>query len=252
MSENEGPPANRPRIKPVSRITQSKFSKLKNARCFPEIDRRLRLGWSPLDLAHAIHEEFDEFKDTSIKYLRKLIERYRSQIPSAELSLHSANSLISRKATKALNEGLDELAEIESLVRRQLARIAIDESNEQKIGKLLPDTGNEIIIAAKLLKQSTDLKMDLGLVKRQMGSVELTGQVAAEITDRHQNDVVGKMIADPNTRKRIISIADKLLTMGAKAGIDAAAVMSNIPKPDVMEAQIIDVDPGDDDNNENP
>jgi hypothetical protein len=235
-------PPKHDRIKPVSRkvtrITQSVFTRVKQAPWFPEIDRRLRLGWSSLDLARAIQEEFNAFTDTSVKYLRKLLDRYRMQIPRTELVATSASPKVLKNSLAAVARGLDELAQLENLYLRQLDRIAIDEANEQKIGKLLDGTANEFVVAAKILKQSAELKMDLGINKRQVGSVEITGQIAANVTNRYQNDTVGKIIADPNARKKLMGLANKILVLSAKAGVDAVDVASTAPDETL---QVIDV-----------
>lgn len=216
---------NKPRIRPVSRITSSPLARLRAAKCFAEIDRRVRLGWSAPDLAHAVHDEFNELKDLSVKHVRTLIDRYRKSIPVAELSMMSSNSLVSRTATLKLANGLNELAELERLFSIQSDRIDMSVANEKKIGILLDKTGSEIFVAAKLLKQSTDLKMDLGLVKRQLGAVEVTGQMAAEIGERYKEDGVGKVIADPSARRKVISLAEKLMALTERAGIDAVQII---------------------------
>lgn len=215
----------RPRIKPVSRITSSTYARLRSASFFPEIDRRLRLGWSCMDLARAIQEEFNDFKDTPVKYLRKLLDRYRSSIPPAELSMVSQDSYISRTATRKVAAGIDELAELERLYAMQMARIDIDIKNENTISKLLNTTGNEIYIAMKILKQSADLKMDLGLTKRQLGAVEVTGQMAAEIGARHGDESIGKAIADPNSRRKVLHIAERIMALSERAGIDVVSAI---------------------------
>lgn len=234
MADNTEAPLSqrRPQIKSVSRVTSSTFGRLKAARCFAEIDRRLRLGWSSQNLAKAIHEEFNELEDASRKYLKKLIERYRAQIPPAELSM-SANSVISRNAVKKLANGLDELAEIERLYAMQMERVDIDLNNERKIQKLLPQTGQEIAIAAKLLQQSSDLKMDLGLVKKQIGTLEITGQIAAEVTDRY-NEGVGKVMADPDSRRKVLGLAEKIMAFANKNDFDPSKILSAKP---VIEAE---------------
>jgi hypothetical protein len=231
----------KPRIRPVSRMTSSVYSQLKQARCFPEIDRRIRLGWSSIDCANAIQNEFNEMKDTSNKYLKKLLDRYRSQIPPAELSVSSSNTIVSRLATKRVAEGLDELAEYEKLYNAQLQRLEIDIANEREGKKLLDTTAQEFHVAMKLLKQSSDLKMDLGLVKRQMGSVEITGQLATDASERYGKDSVGKLITDPDARKKIIGIAEKLLLMSAKVGADPSEIIGTIPNGDGADKPIIDI-----------
>ena len=47
----------RPRIRPRSReLKKTGLAKLRNCRCFEEVDRRLRLGWGSLELAKFIRE----------------------------------------------------------------------------------------------------------------------------------------------------------------------------------------------------
>lgn len=227
--QDEGNDGNdrKPRIRPISRITSSPLNKLKSARCFQEIDRRLRLGWSTGDLARMVHEEFGELQDISLKYLKKLIDKYRLSIPPAELSMTSTNSVVSRNATKKVAEGLNELDEIERLYDIQMKRIDIGVSNEEKIKMLLPNTGKEVFVAMKLLKQSADLKMDLGLVKRNLGTMEVTGQLAAEVTERYGRDAIGKVISDPDSRRKVLGLAERLIALGTKAGIDAVDIMGD-------------------------
>lgn len=236
----------KPTVRPVSRETTSIYSRLRQARCFHEIDRRLRLGWSSIDCANAIQNEFNELKETSVKYIKKLLDRYRSQIPPAELSVSSANPVVSRLATRRVANGLDELAEIERLYSLQMARIDIDYNNEVTASKLLDTTAAEMQVAMKLLKISADLKMDLGLVKRQMGSVEITGQLAADVTARYGQDSVGKIIADPDARKKILGMAEKLLMIGARAGVDAVTMVNNIsnspPEKEPIDVSCVETD----------
>jgi hypothetical protein len=240
-------PLRRPTLRPVSRdTTAGPLSRLRGSKCFQEVDRRLRLGWSTSDIVRMIQEEYGELKDLSTGYVRKMVDEYRSSLPPTELAL-SSNSRVVRSATKRLAEGLDELAELEKLYEIQFKRIQIDFENEQKINKLLNGTGREVFVAMKLLRQSAELKMDLGLVKRQLGTMEVTGQLAAEIGERYGRDSIGKVIADPDSRRKVLGIAEKLLALGAKASLDAVEVLGQAAEEAQEEAasesKIIDVTP---------
>ncbi len=233
MADEPHRPVNR--IRPVSRPTHSAYSRLKSMQNFAEVDRRVRLGWSPNDVAVSIHEEFKELLDVSVKYLKKLIERYRTLIPPAELSAVSPNSLLGKHIAKRMSQGIDELAELERLYQVHIERIDIDIANEKRINKLLPSTQQEIVVAMKLLKQSSDLKMDLGLTKRQLGSMEVTGTLAADATTRYGRESVGKTIADPESRRNVLGIAEKLMLLAEKAGIDAVNLATQISNRDVID-----------------
>ena len=218
-------PNKKPKIRPVSRDTVSIYGRFKSARCFAEIDRRIRLGVTLDELVKAVQEEFKELTDTTPKYLKKLIKRYRRSIPAVEL-IGADNAALARTVAKKISNTLDELAELEKLYSIQANRIDIDYRNETNIQKLLPQTGNEIFIAAKLLKQSVDLKMDLGLIKKQLGTLELTGQLAADIGNRYGQDSIGKVVSDPDSRRKVLGLAEKIMALTAKSGDDAMDILA--------------------------
>lgn len=229
----------KPRISAVSRGGGGPLGRLGACACFPEIDRRIRLGWTTPALVKAIQEEFGELGDLSIPYVKKLLDQYRSSIPPAELSMASANSVVARNANRKLSDGINELDELEKLYKLQMDRINIDFDKEQKLGKLFNGTGREVFVAMKILRQSAELKMDLGLVKRQLGTMEVTGQVAAEVTERYGKDSIGKVISDPESRRKVLGLAERLFQLGAKAGIDVADTIGQMveagPKKEVIE-----------------
>lgn len=232
----------RPRIRPVSRETSGPFSKLRGAKCFAEIDRRMRMGWSTTDLARAIQDEYGELKEVSFGYLKKLIDQYRLSIPPAELSMASPNSTVSRNATRKVVDGINELEELEKLYRLQISRIDIDVKNEQKIQKLFKDTGREVFVAMKILNQSAQLKMDLGLTKRQLGTMEVNGQLAAEVGERYGKDAIGKVIADPDSRRKVLGLAERMLALVGKANIDAIETLGKAMETSTNDKEVIEVE----------
>ena len=192
----------RPSIRPVSR-EKKKSAALKDCRCFEEVERRLRMGHSSAQLVKFIQEDSEELTHLSANYIRRMLDEHRKSIPPAELALTSQNTAVTMNANKRLSNGLNELNELEELYTRQKNRIDIEMGNEKKINKLLPQTGREIFYAMKILKQSADLKMDLGIAKRQLGEVSVTGQAAVQISERY-NDDVGKVMSDPDSRRKVL------------------------------------------------
>lgn len=215
----------RPKILPVSRINSGGQSKFRSAKCFQEIDRRIRLGWSTSDLVVAIHEEFNECTDVKDGYLKKLVDDYRRTIPPSELVGAAVNSAVARNATRTLVDGLNEIQELERLYRLQAERLEMAWANEKKFNMTFPNTGKEVFVAMKIVKQSADLKMDLGLLRRQIGTVEVTGRLAADATERYGKDFIGKVIADPDSRHKVLFLAERLMNLTARASIDAVGVI---------------------------
>lgn len=235
----------KPRLQPVSRDTS--FTKLKACTSFTEADRRLRLGWSLADVARYMQEEGD-YTDVTHDSLSDVLSRYYDTIPAMEKAL-AINSPAQQKLAKQVNAGLDEVAEIQRLYDMQMERIEIDFTHEKNMNKLMPTTGKEIYVAMKLLNQSAQVKMDLGLIKRQLGSLEVNGQLAAAAGEQYGRESVGKVLADPEARRKVLGLAEKLMLLAAKAGIDAAALSREVQE---QEKNIIDVVPVEQENNEEP
>lgn len=252
MSKGSG---RKPSIKPVSRDPSvgKGISALRGCSCIEEVDRRARTGWSSTDITRMIQDEYEELTHLTSGYVKKMVDLYRKKIPPSELALSTSNTSVSRRATKVVNNGLNELAELERLYTMQMKRIEIDVGNETKINKLFPTTGREIFIGMKLLKQSADLKMDLGLLKRQLGEVSVVGENAAEISSRY-NEGVGQVLTDPDSRRKVFGMVNTLLKLGAQADIDATDLVESAAMQvrDVIDvsseeppaAEVIDGDQG--------
>lgn len=234
----------RPPLKPVSRSTK-RAAALRDCRCFDEVDRRVRMGHSSSKLVKFIQEDSEELVHLSESYIRKMIDEYRKTIPPAELALTSGNTAVAMNANKRLSNGLNELGELEDLYRKQKRRIEIEMKNEEGINKLLPQTGREIFYAMKILKQSADLKMDLGIAKRQIGEVSVTGQAFVQIADRY-NDGVGRVMADPDSRRKVLSMVKTLGSLADKADLNAAVLLQaaeEAASPDVIDIPVDDYEP---------
>jgi hypothetical protein len=214
----------RPPIRPVSREPKKAASALQDCRCFEEVDRRIRMGWSSADLTKFIQEESQELAHLSPAYVRKMVDEFRKTIPPAELLLTTQNTTVAMHAAQKVANGMEELQKLSELYDLQMERIKIDVDNEKKINKLFQTTGREIFYAMKILKQTSDLKMDLGLAKRQLGEVSVSGQAAIQIGDRY-TDGVGRVMADPDSRRKVLGMVETLMSLGAKANLDATEIV---------------------------
>jgi hypothetical protein len=231
----------RPPIQPVSR-ERKKAAALKDCRCFEEAERRLRMGHSSAKLVKFIQEDSGELTHLSPGYIRKMLDEHRKTIPPADLALTSKNTTVSMQANRKLANGLNELEELESLYTKQKERIEIEMGNERKINKLLPQTGREIFYAMKILKQSADLKMDLGIAKRQLGEVSVTGHASVQIGERY-NDGVGGVMANADSRRKVLGMVQTLAALSEKADMDVVDVIKSAAN--AVGSEIIDIPTGD-------
>jgi len=190
-----------------------------------------------------IQDEYGELTHFAEKYVGKLVDMFRKEIPPADLAVTSHNSTVARNAQKKLVTGLNELEEIEKLYAMQMARISIDVETEKKINKLFPTTGREVFVAMKLLKQSSDLKEDLGIYKKQLGTMEVTAQGAIDVGQRYSSDAIGRVMTDPDSRRKVMGMMDTLMKLGGKATLDAVYNEGEGPVPGIIDVEPVDTAP---------
>lgn len=235
----------RPPIRPVSRDPKRAAASLQECQCFEEVDRRLRIGWSSPELAKFIQEEEQELTHLSNGYVRKMIDEYRRSIPPAELLLTTQSPAVASNAAQRYQNGLEELEKLDQLYELQMERIKIDVANEKKINKLFSSTGREVFYAMKIINQTSQLKMDLGIAKRQLGEVNVNSTAAIAIGARY-DDGVGKVLADPDGRRKVLGMVEALMSISSRASIDASEIVNSATKyagEDVIDIESVDAEP---------
>ena len=181
-------------------------------KCFKEVHQKLIEGWALTAVAKWIQEDRNESVDIGRDSLVTMLQRYRDSIPPGQLAQKIPEVI--HAAVEKLEEGLDELKELEDLYRIQKARIAIDFGHEKKLNKLMATTGQEVRVAREILTSIADLKMDLGVNTRHLGQVDAEVKVdVEEVKDSYAKDSIRKVLASPESRQKVLSIAQRFLNL---------------------------------------
>jgi len=208
--------ARKGRIRPVSRETR--FVRIRSLNCFNEVHKRLVEGLPTAGVAEYIQNEMGEYKDIGVDSLAAMLGEYRTSLPPTELVQKLPR--VTAEAVARVREGLDELGEMEKLYKMQLERIEIDFQTEKNINKLMPSMTQEMRAAREILSDIAQLKMDLGLNARHLGKMEVDAQIVSDVTKRYDENV-GKTMASPESRRKLLGIAERFLSLAAgKAGVD--------------------------------
>jgi hypothetical protein len=229
------------RIKPLSRETR--FLRLRGLKCFQEVHQRLLEGWAPSKVAEFIQEECKEYTDVGRPSLESQLKEYRASLPPGDIVKERLPRFHAQQAEK-VEEGFDELAEMEKLYKMQMKRIELDFKTEQNIGKLMPSMTQEMRAAREILSDIAQLKMDLGVNKRHLGEVDVRAKVIAEIGSRYDATVT-KAMESPESRRKLLGLADKFLSLasGATDVEDAEIVSAEPPPADPAELNVQSVPP---------
>lgn len=204
----------RKRIKPVSRSTR--HQQLRNLKCFKELHERLVQGHPLKTTARWIQEERNEATDIRFENLVYLLQTYRESIPLAERV--KPLSLGMEKAAQELAASMDELEELQSLYKIQMERINIDFQTEKNIKKLLPTMSQEIRTAREILSASAQLKMDLGLNERHLGTVDVETTLLKDVSEKYADSpAVSKVLDNGESRRKVLSLAERLLSIADRA-----------------------------------
>jgi hypothetical protein len=226
-------------IRPINRET--KFKKLRALNCFAEVVTRIKEGWPCEKLATWIQNEAKEYTDVSHVGLSTILRQYRDAIPAAEMVQGFLPRYVQGKMD-VLEEGFDELQELQNLYKLQMDRVGIDMKLEKKFQKLMPSVTQEIRTAREILSTIAELKMDLGLNDRKMGTVNVDARIAAHVNANFGSPKVAAVLADSEKRQRLTGLV-KLLAKKAdkKTVIDMAEAVVADEGDDAIEVEADDV-----------
>lgn len=200
-------------MRPVNR--DEGLTKLRSLKCFNEVHERVLSGWAPSELARFIQETRNEYGHANRISLMQVLQRYRDSIPPAQL-LAKRMPQAFQKAAEEVEEGVDELKELNKLYRLQMGRIDIDLLTEKKINKLMPTMTQEVRVAAELLGKIADLKMDLGLSTRHLGQVDAEVTITTD-PSKYGRDSVQKVMQDPERRRKVLNVAERILGLPGRS-----------------------------------
>lgn len=203
------------RIKPVSR--KRDFQVLRDLDCFNELHKRLiEDGFSLRKTAEWLQKEKQLFTDYTQAKLVNLLHYYRQSVPTTERVKPVGKAV--ENALEELAEGIDELKELTRLYQVQAKRIEIDFNTEKNIRKLLPTMSQEIRTAREILSASAQLKMDLGLNERHLGTVDVETTVTEEVTEKYADTpAVAAVLESGESRRKVLSLAERLLAIADRA-----------------------------------
>lgn len=226
------PPARNPdgssRVQPVSRL--GGFGKLRALECFPEVHDRICKGWPLAQVASYIQDECGEYRDAEQVTLIKVLQNYRESLPSGERAQHVLPKS-QRDAIEKIEEELDEIKALTKLYRRQEERLEIDGQVEKNIGKLLPTMTQEIRVTVEVLKTIAQLKMDMGIHTRHLGTVDVEARLLQEVDSKYEGTEVGTVLRDPKKRRRLLNIAEHALSL-SKRNVEMDESDPYVPEPE--------------------
>jgi len=198
-------------------------TKLESLNCFGELHQKVVAGVAVENIADWVQEEKQEYLEIKRDSLVRVIYRYKSQLPPAEMvSIEPAHMY---KRIEKLRRGINEVEELEKLYLLQVTRISLGTKVEETINFLNTKLTGEVALAQSLLQSMLKAKMELGILAKMPTQVAATLDVVERNTldslpeDQRQRLASGaglllKLLAEPGTQEQILeSIPDAEYTI---------------------------------------
>jgi hypothetical protein len=208
----------RKRSKPLGRDTR--FKKLRALSCYQEAYDRVCAGWPLAQVARFIQEERKEYLTITRHGLEQQLAEFRKTMPPGDLVSKRFPDVF-EKAKEAVEEGIDELKELEELYRLQMHRVGVDFATEKGIKKLMPSMTAEIREARQILETMANLKMEMGVLGRAPKGVDVSVEVEATLTEdigKFGDGAVEKVLQDPESRRKVMGIVERFMKLPAPSG----------------------------------
>lgn len=200
-------------VRPVSR--EPRFTKIRALNCFEEVHQRILSGEGATAIAKFIQEDAGEYLDATRASVVSALNYYRSTLPPGELVAKQLPEEF-KAAVKKLNKTVDEVKELEWLTRFQKRRLKIDGAVESNIKKLLPTMTQEVRAHVEVLRTLASVKMDLGLNKRHLGSLEVDATLVADVVGRYGSSTVAKVLQSAESRQKVMGAAERFLALAQR------------------------------------
>lgn len=143
----------------------SKVAKIKGHLHEPLIRRFIAAGWSSVAISLYMMSRFGyEVHDSTIRVYR-LAEKDSIREEWPELEAAQVQTVFKEKVLNA-DDAIDVLGRLASIIRLQEARIMIDVTHEEQMGKLFGSTKHEIKVYGDMLRQYHEAMQDWGIVPR--------------------------------------------------------------------------------------
>ena len=210
------------------------FHRLQSMACYEEFHYMVCAGVRLTDLVHWLQEVQGEFKDLSAGRVRNIIQRYRRDVPDAELSLVMPE--LYSKAVIRMSEGLKVLEEMEKAYAIQARRVAIGFQNEELAGTLHPNMHKEMKVVTEQLVAYHKVQAELGLVEKNLGKLTVESQQTSRVLIAQQyGPVAGKVSQRPKNVNNVLSLFQKVRALSLMPDEGLEPVIDAIPEPEEDE-----------------
>lgn len=188
------------------------FVLIEGLKCFDIVKQKLLAGVPGSQVARYVHEDMGEGDCYTRRTLTAYLLAYRRRLSAFELVAIRHPEYVN-KAMEEIDQGLDEISELAEIYGVQKDRIYIGHKMETKLKVLNKTLGNEVRVAAELLRTSFQIKESLGATGAGRAGSRPGPEMLFNVRARY-GEQTARVLSDPSKRTRVIEAARRALSIG--------------------------------------
>lgn len=201
------------------RKTRERMVAIKSLKCINAVQEMLKNGIPPTEVARYIQEDAKELRDKQRDSLVRVLRYYiEEELPAmgviSHLHLPVPRQLM--RKVEQLDKGVHTLTELKRLYAKINDRLERMERAEEGEGKFTQHVDHVYLVLLKYLAERHKIEVDLGLAKPlPPGSAE-SDALDSEIVHRFGDSDVAEVLANPESRRRILGMLQAMTRMKVK------------------------------------
>jgi hypothetical protein len=178
------------------------------------IEMRIQ-GRTLKEIVGFVKENVPEFADYTFGSLMAELSGFFNMIKETSNSLKKENTI--KIFDDTIKDEVNELEELAKLYQLQKARVMLSHEKEKRLNETLHQTSLDVLYALKILDRSAQLKMDMGLLKRDLGKIEINNKMVGIMANLpSEYDKYKHVLLNPESRRRILSVLDKIMRLTSR------------------------------------
>ena len=198
-------------IKPISRPTEFTAIEELPSEVLAEVKSKLTEGISAYQVADFIHKQ-GHCLDSELSSLARELRRWANNaIPLIERVLYHKPGSVKRmlQRVEGMSEEIEQFCDLIQIQRDRIEKALAFEANLQ--GMPVKDLTDMIEKTGNLVEKVAQLKMDLGLAKRDPMRLSLEADVVARVTAKVKDPSLMTVLQNPTSRAKLYDIAQRII-----------------------------------------
>ena len=188
---------------------------IRGLHCFEDVREMIILGVPVVEVARKVHS-LGELKNLKINTLEMQLRHYKATIPKWLIAARQSENLpVQYLEVKKASEAIEVFTELTSLYEMIKERLQIGMRVDRKFEIVTPHLEKTFMVAAGILDKIREMK-ERNWVAQEDQRVVNAPTKSLDWSKIYSSGSVAKVMADPESRSRVIKVAERLMDLYGK------------------------------------